>query len=179
MEYSFKNSVSEKLITVSLNEFDLAVTRGTIAHKIPYAGITEVRLGKRRDLYFIDIISLDYGDLLITNRWYEGKGKWKDQDRAYQTFVRVLHHHLAGKSQATFYYGRSLSKQAINLGIALLITALVYLTEEYFDLLPVQAWAAAGVALILLLLIQVAPKLIDWPRTYAPSEIPIQLLPPA
>ncbi len=179
MEYSFQNSLNEKPVKAILEEFELTIDTEENKKNIPYASITEVRLGRKKDLYYTHIISQDYGTLLITNRTYESAGEWKDQSRTYHTFIRVLHMHLQNKSKASFYSGFSLGAQALKLGGAFLLSCFLFLAEEYFDVVTTNSILISvlffGVCVVLIVL----PNLSQWPKNYQPTDIPLNLLPPA
>lgn len=179
MEYLFQNGSQEKPTKAFLNEFEMVVETASGRKTIPYANITEVRLGRKKDLYYSQIIALDYGTLLISNQSFENSGERKDQSRAYHTFMRILHLHLSSKSKASFYSGFNLGKQATKVLVLLVATALLYLSEEYFDWVPLNSLVLSLLFFTFGFILIIAPKLSQWPKSYEPTEIPLDLLPPA
>lgn len=179
MEYFFQSGRHEKPVKAILNEFDMVVETSTGTKSIPYASITEVRLGKKKDLYYSQVIALDFGTLLIPNKSVDTSGAWKDQSRIYHTFIRVLHLHLSSKSKASFYTGFNFNEQAIKIMALLMATALLFLSEEYFDWVPLSALILSLLFFALGFILILAPKLSQWPKSYEPTEIPFDLLPPA
>jgi hypothetical protein len=179
MEYSFQNGVREKKSTITLNEFDLVIESGAEWLKIAYPQITEVRLSRRKNLYSIHVTSLDTDVIEITNSAYDSQGKWIDQSRHYQTFVRVLHLHLQNKCKASFYSGASRFFHSMYLGVAAIIGLAAFVLEEYFDVTPVSGIMLSSGIFVCLGLLLVLPRVAQWQREYSPSEVPMSMLPPA
>lgn len=179
MEYSFQGGPNEKPVKAILNEFEMVVETSSGSKSIPYASITEVRLAKKKDLYYSHVIALDFGTLIIPNKSVDESGGWKDQSRIYHTFIRVLHLHLSSKSKASFYTGFNFSEQAIKIMVLFMGTALLFLSEEYFDWVPLSAFILSLVFFACGFILIMAPKLSQWPKSYEPTEIPLDLLPPA
>ena len=177
MEYHFQNGPQENLLKATLNEFEITIEVAQATKRIPYASITEVRLGRRKDAYFTQVISLDYGTLYLSNKTFK-EDNWIDQSRRYHTFIRVLHLHLSSKSKASFYSGTNLGKQAVKLLLLFICTALLFLSEEYFDWVPFSTLAVSSIFFVAGLAIIIIPGISQWPKSYEPTEIPMELLPP-
>lgn len=178
MEYQFQNGPEEKLLKATLHEFEISIEVAQATKRIPYTSVTEVRLGRRREAYFAEIISLDYGTLYLSSKTFKGEN-WVDQSRSYYTFMRVLHLHLSNKSKASFYSGTNLGQQAVKLLVLLVSTALLFLGEAYFDWIPFSTLAVTSIFFVAGLSIIIIPSISHWPKSYAPTEIPMELLPPA
>ncbi len=179
MEYSFQNSAREKKSTISLDEFDLMIESGAEWVKVAYPQITEVRLSRRRNLYSIHITSIDHEVIEITNGVFDSQNKWVDQSRHYQTFVRVLHMHLQNKCKATFYSGASRLFHSMYLGVAAIIGLVAFVLEEYFDVTPISGVVLSIGVFVCLVFILILPQVSQWQREYSPSDVPMQMLPPA
>ncbi|MGC4021478.1 MAG: hypothetical protein QM734_05825 [Cyclobacteriaceae bacterium] len=179
MEYSFKKSAKDKRVIITLNEFDLVVTTDEKTSKIPYPQITEVRLCRMKSTYIIKVDSMDCGTLAIPNHTIDANGKIIDQSRAYQTFVRVLHMHLRDKSKAVFYTGLGVIFQSIYVIAALLGAGAIFVIEEYFDVTPMSGIILSAIMFVGVVVILILSNFSQWQRTYSPTEVPLNMLPPA
>jgi len=178
MEYTCQNHPKEKEITIVLEQYDLVVISDKTSRKIPYAEITEIRLNKKKNLYLIQIITLDYGTVLVTSQSFGKKGETIDQSRLYLTFTRILHMHLIEKSNATYFSGVSLNKLLLFLGIWLVVTILFYITDDYFQFVPGNPLLLTS--LIFFVGISVlGARVTRWPKSYKPTDIPLHMLPSA
>ena len=178
MEYIFRNGPNGKPQKLLLNEYDIIVEQQGSALTIPYASITEVRLSRKRDLFAAQIFALNDKKISITNKSFQ-LNQWVDQSRAYHTFMRVLHMHLSSKSSAVFYSGSRIGEYTLKCLILFTITALLYVGEEYFDLIPMSSSLLAFVFGILGGVMVLSPLIHHWPKNYSPTDIPLDLLPPA
>ena len=179
MEYSFQNSAREKKSTVSLDEFDLMVESGAEWVKVAYSQITQVRLSRKGNFYSIHITSIDHEVIEISSGTFDNNGKWVDQSRPYQTFVRVLHMHLRNKCKASFYSGASPLLHSMYLGVAVITGLVAFVLEEYFDVTPLSGVALSIVVFLGLAVVLILPKISQWQREYSPNEVPMKMLPPA
>jgi len=178
MEYTCQNHPKEKEITIVLEQYDLVVISGNNSRTIPYAEITEIRLNKKKNLYLIQIITLDYGTVLVTSQSFGKKGERIDQSRLYLTFTRILHMHLIEKSNAIYFSGVSLNRLLLFLGTWLVVTILFYITDDYLQFVPGDPLLLAS--LIFLIGASVlGARVTRWPRSYKPTEIPLHMLPSA
>ena len=178
MEYHYQHGPHDKPVKLNLGEFDMVMESNGTIKRLSYASITEVRLVRTKDTYAIHIFALDHGVIRLSNKSCNG-GVWVDQSRGYHTFVRVLHLHLSNKSKAIFYSGSNLGEYARKGLVLLLITAVLFLGEEYFDFLPMRAALLAISFFAVGALIVLIPVISRWPKSYSPAEIPLDLLPPA
>src|SRR5687768_6014542 len=101
VEYTFKNSLSEKAYTIILNQHDLTVQSRGKEETIPYDSITAVKLSKNSGSGFkIRIFSDVHRPISVTNKYYLPSGEFEDRSRQYTAFVRVLHFHLKGRTSS-------------------------------------------------------------------------------
>jgi hypothetical protein len=164
--------------TVILSEYNFTLKCGKDERIIPYASIVQVNLTKARDKVFKASLRPD-GEktIVITNRYFQSAGAAEDRSRAYSTFIRVLHFHLKDKSKARFTSGNRSFRIGFGVvAIAFISFVMSFLADFYgFRLLdPV----VQGVLLtVLLAVVFVTAGFTTWPRTYYPTEIPMEFLP--
>ena len=179
MEYTFRNGNREKTTTIRLDADALRIITGDIFRSVGYDEIIEVRLNHKKNLYFMIVTTLDEGVLKVTNYTYDHTGKRIDQSRAYMTFVRVLHVHLAEKSKAVFQTGSDVSTLMLRVLFIIGISALCFIIAGYYNLLPEKpVFILALFALPAVFLIHTL-RVSQWPKTYSSINVPIHLLPPA
>lgn len=180
MEYTFKNSPDEPLTQVELSATQLTIREADKDRIIPFSTITHVWLHRKKDFFFMEIHSIHFGFVRIGNRWFNETGEWEDQSRLYYSFVRILHFHLIkNQCQADFCAGikpSSVPEKYISL---ILLSVLVYLVSEYTNSLPYPPLIVAGLAFIIGAIVITTPYLLNKPKTYRPSDIPLNMLPPA
>ena len=179
MKYTFTNHPNRNPTEVELNSFQLIIREYGQERMIPYSAITDVRLQRKKDLYFMSIQSLDFGSIQISNRLYSSSGQWQDQSRQYQTFVRVLHLHLS-KAQcvAEFCVGFKPNSIVIKFILLTVLSLLVYFVEDYLNVLSIHPLLAASITLGIGAFLLLAPYLQNFPKSYNPSDIPLNMLPP-
>lgn len=178
MEYTYRNSPKEKEITIHLQVYDMVVISDKIKRIIPYAEMTEIRLNKRKGLYFIRINTLDYGTVLLTSQSFGQNGERIDQSRAYMTFIRVLHMHLLEKGKPSYFTGFNLNRLLFNLSLWASVAFLFFFTEEYFDFVPGNPLLEAIVIFSAGALLLFGLQLNHWPKPYSrPTSIPLHMLP--
>jgi hypothetical protein len=180
MQYTFTNGPHQGQIELELTNFQLHIRQQGKERIIPYSVITDVRLECKSGHFFMTLQSLDYGSVKISNRSFAEEGKWEDQSRQYHTFVRVLHLHLLkSHCPAEFCSGFKPSHLMTKLILLVILSVLVYSIENYLHLLPINPIITAGAALIVGTLILIVPYLKNPPKHYKPSDIPLDMLPPA
>jgi hypothetical protein len=180
MKYIFKSDPHLDSTELELTNFQLVVRQQGKERVIPYSAITDVRLECKSGSFFMTLQSLDYGSVRITNRSFVADGKWDDQSRQYHTFVRVLHLHLLEvHCKAEFCSGFKPTHLATKLVLLVVLSVLVYLVEDYFHVLPLSPFLEAGAVLIVSTLFLMVPYLKNPPKHYEPSNIPLNMLPPA
>jgi hypothetical protein len=180
MEYTFKNSPDEPLTQVELSATQLIIREADKERIIPFSTITDLRLHRKKDFFFMEIHSLHFGSIRIGNRWYNATGEWDDQSGKYQGFVRILHFHLIkNQCQANFCAGlvpSSILEKYISL---ILLSILVYTVSDYTNNLPYPPLIVAGLVFVIGAILLVTPYLLNKTKTYPPSDIPLNMLPPA
>jgi len=180
MEYTFKNNANEPLTQVEISATQITIREADKERIIPFSTITNIRLHRKKDFYFMEIQSQHFGSIRIGNRWYKETGEWDDQSHQYHSFVRILHFHLVkNQCQADFCAGlkpAGIPEKYISL---LLLSILVYIISEYTNKLPYPPLIVAGFVLALGGTLLAAPYLLYKPKTYPPSDIPLNMLPPA
>ena len=180
MTYTFKSGPHQDVIELELTNFQLMIHQHGKERVIPYSAITDVRLECKSGLFSMTLQSLDYGSVRITNRSFAEEGKWDDQSRQYHTFVRVLHLHLLkSHCPAEFCSGFKPTNLMTKLVLLVVLSILVYSVENYFHFLPINPLMTAGIVLLLGTLILLIPYLKNPPKHYKPSDIPLNMLPPA
>lgn len=177
MEYTFQNDVG-KQIHVEMHEFHLVVRSDESERSIPYSAITDVRLGRRKSTFALEVQSMDFGSLRISHE-HKNTSDGKVESRQYNSFVRILHHHL-NKNQPIpeFYSGPKTGNLTIKFIFVLIFAVLAYLIEEYFSFVPFDAFFFSLLILGIGCLVLSAPYIANWPKTYHPSNIPLNMLPP-
>ena len=179
MKYTFNNHPGRNPIEVELNSFQLIIREPGQERMIPYSAITDVRLERRKNHYFMNIQSLDFGSIQISNRLYSSSQKWQDQSRQYQTFVRVLHLHLSKvQCVAEFCAGFKPNSLLTKLSLLAIFSFLVYFIEDYFNVLSIHPFVTASITMGIGAFLLLAPDLRNIPKSYNPSDIPLNMLPP-
>lgn len=180
MKYAFNDRPGQELVEIELNNFQLIIHQQGKDRVIPYSAITNVRLERRSDFFFMTLQSLDFGSIRINNRLYNQSRQWQDQSRQYHTFVRVLHLHLLNTScGAEFCSGFKPNSVTLKSALLVILSVLVYLSEDYFDILSIHPFVAACATLGLGALLLGLAYLKNPPKSYKPSHIPLNMLPPA
>lgn len=177
MEYTYRSSSHEMPTTILLSEYNLTVRQGKQETVIPYAGINEVIINRGADKVYKTYLQPDDGKpLVVTNKYYTER-EAEDRSRAYSTFIRVLHFHLKDKSKAHFTSGSRkahigwwiLGAVTISFVLALLLD---FVSKSIFSV------AVDTVALsVLLVVIVLSFKLGRLPKSYHPTDIPLEFLP--
>ena len=101
----------------------------------------------------------------------------EEKSREYALFVRILHHHLKEKSQAVFTSGCNLHHIWQWAGVAGAVTLIISLGAEYGGINLMNAYALALIATALTSMTLFVFKVNNLPKTYAPTNIPLQYLP--
>ena len=179
MEYTYRTRPHENLVQVEINPYQLIIREKGKDRSIPYPNITDVRLERKGNFYCTHIHSLDFGSLRITNRLYTESNQFQDQSRQYFTFVRVLHYHLSTKCSAEFYSGWKPQQVLLKFILLFTVSAILYSVEDYFDVLAIGPLVTPSLLLGLGALLLITPYLGNWPKAYHPSDIPLNMLPPA
>ncbi|MFZ2906465.1 MAG: hypothetical protein WAZ98_09705 [Cyclobacteriaceae bacterium] len=180
MKYSFKNGPDHPVTELELTNFQLLIREQGRERVIPYPDITDVNLECKGNSFYMTVQSLDFGSLRISNRSFNESGTWDNQSRQYHTFVRVLHMHLLkAHCQAEFCSGFKPSHMLTKFSLLFLLSALLYFFADYTRILPINPLVAGSVLLILGTAFLLLPYVKNPPKHYKPSDIPLNLLPPA
>ena len=178
MEYTFKLSPQQAPTKINLGEYSLTLRKGDEEQKIAYANVISVRIDMAVHAAYKIHLDVDgYGHVIIPSWTFGRQGKKEYQSSAYSLFVRVLHHHLKDKSQAIFKSGKDASRIWLWAGIGAGLSWMISFVLNYlgFGLMNpyVQSLIFSAAAVILIFVFSIK-KL---PKTYNPSEIPLQFLP--
>jgi hypothetical protein len=178
VEYTFKNSLTEKVQTVILNQGYLVVQTADKEETIAYSNIRTVRLSRANgNTYRITLLADNHSSISISNKYYLPGGACEDRSRQYAAFVRVLHYHLKEKSDAIYSSGFSLNLLFAWLLISAFASVFVSFISEYLGLSLLNPFVQATVLTMLLMFVIFLMNRRRLPRTYSPSEIPFQFLP--
>jgi hypothetical protein len=172
-EYICKNAAREKPCSVRLFEFHLEWQRGEETGTFDYPNIVSIRLERKGKKFRITIESDYQGTLTLTNRFYLSKLKFEDRSRQYNTFVRVLHHHLKKLSTSSFLTGSRWSTLASIIGSLVLGAWLLQIS------MAGDAWTNLWFIMADVAVISLAAVLLTIyrPRAYLPENIPMEFLP--
>ena len=178
MEYTFKNSISEKACTVLLDKYQLIVQLPDKKQVIPYASIMEIRLSKGIHGFFkVHVCADNQSRVVITNQYALQGGKFEDRSRQYATFIRVLHFHLKDKSQAKFISGSNLSLLLTCCIVSVAASFLISIVASWLYFNSLNPWitglSMGGLAVAAILIF----NLKSLPKPYTANDIPLQFLP--
>ncbi|HRI79097.1 MAG TPA: hypothetical protein PLR06_06120 [Cyclobacteriaceae bacterium] len=178
MEYTFKLSPHSEVTSIHLGDYSLSLRKGTTEQKIAYANIFMVRMDvNTHSEYSIYLDADGYGQIAIPSWTFTDQGKKESQSSGYSLFVRVLHHHLQDKCRANFKSGKDAGRIGLWAGIGAVLSVVVSFLMDYLGFgwinPPLQALFFSVVAVMLILVFSIK-KL---PKSYHPSNIPLQFLP--
>lgn len=164
--------------TVILGEFSLIVKCGKEEHVVPYASIIEVTLSRERDKVFKASLRAD-GErpIVVTNRYFQSAGNVEDRSRGYSTFIRVLHFHLKDKSKASFTSGIPSFSLGFRILIIALVSFIISFVADYMGFRLLGPVIQGIVLTILLGMLLIGSGVARLPRTYRPTDIPMEFLP--
>ncbi len=178
MEYTFRNSPGGEATTIKLSDYDLSLQKGGSEELIPYASIVSVRIFKvSAHSYKIYIYPDDHKPIVIRSMSHDKDGKDIDQSREYALLVRVLHHHLKDKSTAVFSCGGNSEVIWLWTAISIIVSFGVSVVAEYFDFEVLNLYAETCILSFFAIVVVLAINARNFPKTYEPSEIPLQFLP--
>jgi hypothetical protein len=178
VEYTFKNSPSEKVQTVILKPYHLVLQSAGKEEVIPYANITAVRLSKINGNSFKTTLSPDNrNSITISNKYYLLDGECEDRSRQYASFVRVLHYHLKEKGTPAYTSGFSLNLLTAWLLVSAFAAFFISFISEYFGVSVINPFIQALVLTFLIAIIIVLIYRNRLPKPYSPADIPLQFLP--
>ena len=177
VEYTFKNSLSEKPVTVVLSEYALSYQCDGKETLIPYANILSVRLKRSGKKFVVIIRPADQPEVQISNHYVVESNQTEDRSPQYVTFVRVLHFHLREKSMAYYVCGNNLQNILLAAcGLVIVAFGLSY-TMDSFQLNPFNSNITALILSFLSIAIIAIVNWAHFPNVYKPENIPSQFLP--
>jgi hypothetical protein len=178
VEYTFKNSQSEKVQTITLKQYHLVVQSAGTEEVIPYANITAVRLSKvNNNIFKTTVSSEQHIPIIITNKYYLGNGEYEDRSRQYASFIRVLHYHLKEKGSPVYTSGFSFNLLTAWLLISAFAAFFVSFISEYLGISIINPFIQGLVLTLMIVVVIVLTFRSRLPKTYSPAEIPFQFLP--
>ena len=178
MEYTFRSSALEAETTVVLDDYTLRCRNGENEEVISYASITSVRINRLSKHVFKIYLSADgHRSMAIASQSLTENGMMVDHSTGYSLFVRVLHRYLKDKSQAVFRSGGNTDRVWQWIALSAVISFCISMAAGYlgFSLLNFYIQALIFVALTAVMI--TAFSIRKLPKSYDPSDIPIQFLP--
>ncbi|NOT75577.1 MAG: hypothetical protein HOP08_11655 [Cyclobacteriaceae bacterium] len=178
MEYSCKNSPKDEQMALVLGDYSLIFRKGETEEVIAYANILSLRINKLSGkVYRMHLYPDGHRPIIISNQCFDKSGKLVDQSREYSLLVRVLHHHLKDKSKSVFSCGGNSEKIWQLIGISTIFFFLGSLLANYWSISLfnpyIQGSVLSGVAAAIIITLNAR----NLPKTYQPTEVPIQFLP--
>ncbi len=178
MEYSFRNSANGKPQMLVLGDYGFTLHNETTEEAIPYANIVAVRISRSIGKSFrVHLYPDDRRPVVIPSQSFSENGKTVDQSREYSMLVRVLHHHLKDKSKASFSCGGNSDKIWQWVGISAIISFVLSIIAEYLGVGLINPYVQALILAVLSAIIVIVFNARNLPKTYEPTEIPLQFLP--
>ena len=118
-----------------------------------------------------------HAEIMVPNWSYSLLGKKENQSGAYLLFVRVLHHHLRNKSQASFKAGKNLNRMGQWALTLALLSFIVSIIADYLGFGLMNPYLESLILSVLTVIIIFVFSVNKLPKTYSPSNIPLQFLP--
>jgi hypothetical protein len=178
VEYTFKNSLSEKAFTIILNQESIIMQSAGKEESIPYEHVTSVKLCRTSDSGFrIKMTFHNHDPIVISNRYYLPSGESEDRSRQYGPFVRILHFHLKSKSAPVYSSGNSFRLLVIWGVLSAFFSFLISFISEYLGLSLIDPFLQALFMTAILLLAIFVKNRSKLPKEYSPEDIPLQFLP--
>jgi hypothetical protein len=177
LEYSFRTSKRSEITTVSLDDYRLILRKGSTEEIIPYASIVTVRVSRTKDFFCTYIYPDARKVVLVKSKSFSEDGSVIDQAGGYALLIRVLHHHLKEKSQATFRSGNDPEQLWLWVGATAVFSFLASIILHYFGLRLINPYMQALLFSVLTGMIVIFMSVRKLPRNYSPGSIPLQFLP--
>ncbi len=162
---------------IRLDDYSFIIRRGSREEVISYASIMTVRMDKSIDHTYKVHLCPDGHDPIVITSHSMSQGIGEDSGREYALFVRVLHHHLKEKSQAAFTSGGNFNRIWQWAVAMAAISLMISLGAEYGGFSLMNVYAQALILTTLTILMLFAFKVNKLPKTYSPTNIPLQYLP--
>ena len=177
MEYSFRNSASGETISIVLRDFDFTFRRGKGAEVISYVNIFAVRISKISSKNFRIHLYPDDHDPIVIPSFSFSDGKQISQSREYAMLVRVLHHHLKDKSRAVFSCGGNGDKIWQWAVVSAIFSFAISIIADYLGFSLMNVYVQSAILTLLAIIMVFALNAGNMPKTYQPTDIPLQFLP--
>ena len=178
MEYTFRSSVHEAETTVVLDDYTLRCRKGENEEVISYASITSVRINRLSKHVFKIHLSADgHRSIAISSQSLTENGKLVDHSTGYALFVRVLHRYLKDKSQAVFRSGGNTDRIWQWLALSAVFSFCLSMTADYLGFSFMNSYIQALIFAALTAVMITVFSTRKLPKSYDPSDIPIQFLP--
>jgi hypothetical protein len=178
VEYTFKNSLSEKAVTIILNPTEMILQSPEREETIGYEQVNSVKLSRLSDSSFRIRIGVDaHPPIVVTNRYFLPSGEFEDRSRQYGTFVRVLHFHLKSKSAPVYTSGKSFRLLLIWSLMSAFIAFFVSFISEYLGLSLIDPFIQAFILTAFIVAMIFLLNKGKLPKEYSPEDIPLQFLP--
>jgi len=163
---------------IKLGDYDFSFRKGKSEEFIPYASIFSIRILKiSARTYKMSISARDHKPIVINSLSYDTNGKEVDQSREYALLVRVLHHHLKDKSSSVFSCGGNREKIWFLALISVILSFTLSAAADYFGFRIMNPYAEACILSLFAIAVAMGLNAGNMPKTYEPSEIPLQFLP--
>lgn len=178
MEYTFKNSLADKVCTIKLDQEGLVMHSAGVEDPIPYTLVRSVQLSRMNDQTFMMTIRISgRAPLIVTNKYFYPSGEFEDRSRQYGAFVRIFHYHLKTKATAVFTSGKSARLLLVWVVLAAFVSFLVSFISEYLAISVMNPFGQSVFLTGLIVLVILVLNRGKFPRQYSPEEIPLQFLP--
>lgn len=166
------------MTTLQLSDYSLMLRKHGREQVIAYASIISIRISKSSGKNFKMFLSQDgHPPVVIPNYSFSEKGDSLDQSGAYSLFVRVLHHYLKDKSRTVFTSGGDASRIWQWAVILATFSLIISLAADYVGFSLINPYVQAMILTGLTIVIVVALGPGKLPKTYMPTDIPLQFLP--
>ncbi|MEJ0054225.1 MAG: hypothetical protein WDN75_00395 [Bacteroidota bacterium] len=178
VEYSFRNSANGETTSIVLRDYDFTFRKGKEVEVISYANIVAVRISRTSGKNFrMYLYPDDHSPLVIPAVSFSENGKPMDQSREYAMLVRVLHHHLKDKSKAVFSSGGNSDKIWQWAAVSAVFSFIISIIADYLGFGLMNVYIQASVLTLMAVTVVVALNARNLPKTYQPTDIPLQFLP--
>ncbi|HWA35063.1 MAG TPA: hypothetical protein VG737_13070 [Cyclobacteriaceae bacterium] len=178
VNYTFRKSPKSAEVSITLDDYGFLLREGDHQEKISYANIVAVRICRQPNhIYRVYLYPDESRAITISSLSWDSDGKQRDQSREYTLFVRVLHHHLKDKSPAVFTSGGNASKIWKLAGILAFLCFLASVIIDYLGFGLFNPYTQALVLALVCFLIVILSSIRNFPKTYTPTDIPLQFLP--
>ncbi len=178
MEYTFKNTVSDRACSIVLDRDYFTVQTGGREKQIPYSKIRVVRLSRTNGSSFrMTVKSKNSEKILITNKYYLPTGEYEDRSRQYSDFVKAFHAYLRDKSNPRFISAENSGTLMLGVLVSSFTSVFISFVLEFFGVNfihpALQAALLIGTTVALIYITRTRSE----GTTYKPDRIPNEFLP--